>query len=68
MAKMNEGDGMKNRVTMDGGGKQIVRTFRRQDLWKCIGCILSAVTYGRKGHKIWSELQKNLVDGTYQTT
>ena len=30
MAKMNEAVGMKNRVTMGGGGKRIVCTFRRQ--------------------------------------
>ena len=58
MAKMNEALGMNNRVTVDGGCKQIARPFRRQEFWKCIGCLISAVTYERKGHKLWSELPK----------
>ena len=48
MEKMNEVNGMKNRVTVGGGGKRIVLTFRRQDLWKFVGCVLSAVTYVKK--------------------
>ena len=58
MEKMNEAIGMKNRVTVGGGGKRIVRLFRRQEFRKCIGCVLSAITYGKKRHKIWSELPK----------
>ena len=58
MSKMNEEVGTKNRVTVGGGGKRIVRIFRRQEFWKCIGCILLTVTYGNKGNKIWSELPK----------
>ena len=38
-AKINEAVGMKNHVTPDGGGDRIVRPFKRQELWKCIGCI-----------------------------
>ena len=53
MAKINEAVGMKNRLTMGGGGKQIVRPFRRQELWKCIGCVILEVTYRKKGHTIW---------------
>ena len=48
MAKINEAVGIKNHVTMDGGGKRLVCPFKRQEFWKCIGCILSAVTYGNK--------------------
>ena len=58
MAKMNEAVGMNNCVTVGGGGKQIVHPFRRQEFCKCVGCLLSAVTYWRKGHKLWSELPK----------
>ena len=54
--KINEAVGMKNRLMMGGGGKWIVLPFRRQDFWKCIGCILLAVTYGDKGRKLWSEI------------
>ena len=40
MEKMNEAVVMNNSFTMDGGGGRIVRPFRRQCLWKCIGCVL----------------------------
>ena len=57
--KMNEAVGIKNFVAMDGGGKWLVLTFKRQELWKCIGCILSKVTYEKKGQKLWSEIPKS---------
>ena len=56
--KMNETVGTKNRLTMGGGGKRIVIPFRRQEIWKCIGCVLSEVTYKKKLHKLWSEIPK----------
>ena len=56
--KMNEAVGMKNHSTMNGGGKRLVCTFNSQDFCKCIGYILLVVTYGKKGHKIWSEIIK----------
>ena len=52
MGKMNEAVTMKNRVTLNGGGKWQVKKFTRQEFWKCIGCILSAVTYGKKGRNL----------------
>ena len=55
---MNEAVGMKNHVTVSGGGKQIVRLFRRQQFLKCIGCLILEVTYGKNGHNIWSEIPK----------
>ena len=58
MEKMNELVCMKNRLTMGGGGKRIVCLFRRQEFCKCIGCVLSEVTYGNKVHKLWSEIAK----------
>ena len=64
MEKMNEAVCMMNRVTLNGGGKQQVKIFTRQEFWKCIGCILSAVTYGKKGRKLWSELSKSF--GKYE--
>ena len=54
MAKMNEAFGMKNRLMMGGGGKRIVCPFISQEFWKCIGGVLLEVTYGKKGHNIWS--------------
>ena len=59
MGEINEAVGMKNFFTMDGVGKRLVFTFRRQDLCKCIGCVLSAVDYGKKGKHIWSEIPKD---------
>ena len=37
MANINEVVDMNNRFTMDGGGKRLVRPFRRQEFWKYIG-------------------------------
>ena len=61
MEKMNEAVGMKNCFTIDGGGKRLVRPFKRQELWKCISCVASEVTYRKKGHKLCSEIQKYFV-------
>ena len=58
IAKTNEAVCMKNRFTSNGGGKLLVRPFKRQEFWKCIGCIILAVNYGNKGHNIWSEVPK----------
>ena len=58
MEKMNEAVCMKNRFTSNGGGKRPVKPFKMQELWKYIGCILSAVTYGKNGRKLWSEVTK----------
>ena len=60
MEKMNEAVTMKNTVTLNGGGKRQVKNFTRQEFWKCIGCILSAVIYGKKGRKLWSEVSKGV--------
>ena len=57
--KMNEAVGMNNILMMDGGSKRVVRPFNMKDFWKFIGCILLAVNYGKKGHKLWSEIQKH---------
>ena len=57
--KMNEVVGMKNSLDNSGGKKHSVCPFIRQELWKCIGCILLAVNYGKKGHKLWSETKKS---------
>ena len=52
--------GMKNRILVSGGKKQLrlVCHFTRQELWKCIGFIILEVTYGMKGHNIWSEITR----------
>ena len=56
--KINEEFGMKDLVTMNEGGKRVVCLFKMQEFWKCFGFILLAVTYGKKGHKLWSEIAK----------
>ena len=50
---MNLAVGEKNRLDLSGGKIRLVHPFRRQEFWKCIGCIISAVTNGNKGHNIW---------------
>ena len=55
---MNEAVGMKNDVTVGGGGKRLVCPFIWQDLWKFIGCVILAVMYGKKGHNLWGEIPK----------
>ena len=51
--KTNEAVGMKNFLDNSGVNKRLVLHFRRQEFWKCIGYILSSVTYGNKLHKLW---------------
>ena len=58
---MNEVIGTKNCLIMSGVNKWLVSPFRRHELWKYIVCILSAVTYGKKGLKISIEIPKRLV-------
>ena len=53
---MNEVVGLKNRFTVDVGGKLIFRPFIRKEFCKCICCILLEVTCGKKGHKLWGEI------------
>ena len=60
MVNINEVVGMKNCLDISGVNKRLVCPFRRQYLWKFIGCILQALTYGKKGHNIWSEIPKSL--------
>ena len=54
--KTNEAVGTNNCLTMTGGKRRLVRTFRRKELWKCIGCVILEFIYWKKGHKIWSEI------------
>ena len=54
MANIIEAVGMNNRVTMNGGVKLLGRPFKTQEFCKFIGCIILAVTYGKKDHKLWS--------------
>ena len=57
--KKNEAVGTKNRLMMDEGRKRIVCPFRRKKFWKYIGCVLSALTYEKKGHKPCIEIPKD---------
>ena len=58
MAKTNEVVGMNNRFTVGGIGKRIVYPYKSQWFCKCIGCVLSAITYGKKGTNLQSEIPK----------
>ena len=57
-AKMNEAVSMENPLTMSGREKRLVFTFRGQELWKYIDCVLLAVTHGKKGRNTCSETTK----------
>ena len=59
MEKNNDAVDMKNRFTVDRGRKRLVHPFKRRELCKCIACVLSEVTYGKKINKIWSERPKS---------
>ena len=59
MKTMNESVGEKNLIYKYVGGKRPICPFTRNKFWKCIGCILSTVTYGNKGQNIWSEIPKD---------
>ena len=54
MEKMKEAVTMKNRFILNGGGKRQVKKFTRQEFWKCIGCILSDITFGYLTPKVAS--------------
>ena len=49
--------GERNHLDNYGGKKSLCRTFIGKEFWKCIECIVSEVTYGKKGHKLWWETQ-----------
>ena len=51
--KRNEAIGEKNCLDKSGVNKRSVSPSRRQELCKCIGCILLEVTCVNKGHKFW---------------
>ena len=50
---------MKNSLKIAGVCKRLVRLFRSQEFWECIGCVVLAVTYGKKGHNLWIEVSKS---------
>ena len=64
MKKIHEAVCMKKRVATNEGGKRLVHPFKRQEFCKCIGCNILEVNYGKKVHKIWSEVPKSF--GKYE--
>ena len=56
--KMNDAVGTKNCFMTDEGGKRLVSPFTRQYFWKGSSCVLLEVIYGKKEHKLWSEITK----------
>ena len=51
---MNEAVSMNNCLTMGVRGGRIVFPFIWQEFWKFICCVISALTYGKKLHKLWN--------------
>ena len=42
--------------TPEGNGEETVsKNFSNNEFWKCIGCIISSVTFEMKWHKIWQD-------------
>ena len=58
METINEPVSMKNRLMMGGGGGYIVYSFRKKYLWGFISFVISEVTYGKKGQRLWVEIPK----------
>ena len=59
--KTNQVVGEKNFPNKSVGMKWSVYNFTRNYLWKCIGCIILAVTDGIKGQRLWENLKHPLV-------
>ena len=49
---MNEEAEKRNRHHKATGKRRLVRFFSINEFWKYIGCILSAVKFGKKGHTL----------------
>ena len=61
MRKMDEMVGMKNCLDNSVGKKRLVCPFISKQFWKYICCIISKITYLKKGQKIWGETPNNFV-------
>ena len=53
LTKMNEEVIDRNRHQKETGNRRLVRKFSNNEFWKCIWCILYAVVFGKKVHKLW---------------
>ena len=59
---MNEAYFKKNHLDVLGGKRQYVFYFSKNEFWKCFGCIISEVAYGKKGHYIWGGNQTYVIN------
>ena len=50
---MNKVVGERNKFELKVGKKWVTPEKLNKDLWKCIGCIILEVSYGKKGCRIW---------------
>ena len=41
------------------GNKWAIRILSKNEFWKCIGCIIWAVTYEKKGYRIWGKIYRS---------
>ena len=55
--KMNEAVGI-NFFNNRWGREIVSYYFKKKEFWKCIGCVMLTGNYGKKVHKLWSELPK----------
>ena len=53
MGKTNKAVGEKNYLDKSWDSKRLVHYFTNNEFCKYIGCFLSAVTYGKKLHRLW---------------
>ena len=53
MVEINEAVGENNCIDRYGGKSFLVFHCKVHEFWKCIGCIILAVTYGTKGTQVW---------------
>ena len=61
MEEMNEAVTMKNRVTLNGGGKRQVKKFIRQEFWNVLGVFYWLLPMGRKDASFGVKYPKVLV-------
>ena len=55
LSKMNEAVGERNRLHKFTNNIRLVKIISKMEFWKCFGCIILAVIYGKKGCMIWEE-------------
>ena len=60
MKKMNQAVVENNSLDTTVGRKCPVGPFIKNNIWKCIGYIISAVTFGVKLHQLWGKPESSV--------